>query len=394
MFATLNEIQNLAYVMHVIICVMSITLLVQVVFGIHRIRRDRFEIYVFRIVCGAAMVFCLLEEILHTVIVFFPHTVLPVKFSLEISYHLAIVFVAFSWFLFASAIQKSKFIHSKRRFFIAIAPIAIYALLVVTTPLTKIIFLAKDGFICRSNYFPFLAGLPYLYIFVPSVSALVRAFQKKNYIRKVELLSLAQFAFFPVIMSVLQYFVIDTPLAAAGISFTLFQVYDAMRTSMISKDPLTNLNNRNELYRLVERKKYSIDSEKNYYLLVMDVDFFKPINDTYGHAEGDRALVIVADVLRKIASENSSFCCRYGGDEFILFYECKEDASVETLCEIIDLTLAKAVAENNLPYNLKLSIGYAKWEGQNQYYKDLFQEADAALYAVKAARPKDQKSVY
>jgi len=88
----------------------------------------------------------------------------------------------------------------------------------------------------------------------------------------------------------------------------------------VSQDPFTRLNNRGQLERYCgQRGNLYLDNRRTV-VVMMDIDKFKIINDTHGHAEGDRALITVSDALKKVVNRHSmpSFLCRYGGDEFIL----------------------------------------------------------------------------
>ena len=53
---------------------------------------------------------------------------------------------------------------------------------------------------------------------------------------------------------------------------------------------------------------------------ILDIDYFKEYNDNYGHQEGDRCLVSIANTIRNLVEEAEGFCARYGGDEFIIIY--------------------------------------------------------------------------
>lgn len=108
-----------------------------------------------------------------------------------------------------------------------------------------------------------------------------------------------------------------------GITLAIFQVYINSMEQMISQDALTQLKNRNELIKYLSDKMKNNDRRKNLYLLMMDADYFKKINDQYGHMEGDNALVCIAEVLREVGVEKEYFVARYGGDEFIVIYEAE-----------------------------------------------------------------------
>lgn len=95
-----------------------------------------------------------------------------------------------------------------------------------------------------------------------------------------------------------------------------------------SIDPLTQLPNRALLNQKAEH--YFTMADKNQVMLgveMLDIDFFKQLNDTYGHQEGDRCLQIVAGILREISNDRI-FASRYGGDEFMIIYYGMSDDEI------------------------------------------------------------------
>lgn len=151
----------------------------------------------------------------------------------------------------------------------------------------------------------------------------------------------------------------------------------------ISTDILTRVNNRQNLDRFVEYKL--TNHMEQIWLLMIDVDYFKKINDTMGHLEGDRALERVSDVL-KIACQNFTprpFIARYGGDEFTIVMEGQEKDVNQLL-----ILIRRKMEETDLdgkPYKLRVSIGRGKLKS-GMTYRDLVEEADEELYRVKQAR--------
>ena len=101
----------------------------------------------------------------------------------------------------------------------------------------------------------------------------------------------------------------------------------ASMQSLISVDDLTHLNNRGQINRYLEQLRYSEDSKV--YIMMLDINRFKGINDTYGHAEGDRALIIASEVLRRTCEQIKSqvFLGRYGGDEFTIVLQNPGESS-------------------------------------------------------------------
>jgi len=113
------------------------------------------------------------------------------------------------------------------------------------------------------------------------------------------------------------------------------------------------------------------------------VDYFKTVNDTYGHDVGDRVLKRVADIL-KHSFRSVDIICRIGGDEFVVIMT-RVDSSMR------DLVIRKIEHANELLQNpeddlppVSLSVGAAFADRKNPK-GDIFKDADTALYRVKAA---------
>lgn len=150
-----------------------------------------------------------------------------------------------------------------------------------------------------------------------------------------------------------------------------------------SHDPLTGLANRVVLTDRMERD-YAQPSTACA-LLMMDLDGFKLINDTYGHPVGDELLRNVADRLRAATPENATVA-RLGGDEFAILIEDTEPAAAMVLANgIVDaLREIFMVAGHNL--GVTTSIGVVRIaEADPPTPAKAFRNADSALYAAKAA---------
>jgi len=154
--------------------------------------------------------------------------------------------------------------------------------------------------------------------------------------------------------------------------------------AQVSLDPLTGLNNRGQLERYCSQKGNLLIPGRKTFAVMMDIDRFKSINDTYGHAEGDRALVQVAGALKKALGRRSmpSFLCRYGGDEFILIVHPVGADEVEALIRDIRSELKS----QNTEYPLFISAGYDELQGPEDSIVGCIERADSKLYQNKAQR--------
>ena len=119
-------------------------------------------------------------------------------------------------------------------------------------------------------------------------------------------------------------------------------------------------------------------------VLMLDADFFKDINDRFGHDFGDAALVHIADVIRDMALGTSYIVGRRGGEEFIVLMPRAGKTEAASFAE----SVRAACAAELLTYGAKtalvtMSIGVASCEGQNATLAKLISDADAALYQAK-----------
>jgi diguanylate cyclase len=150
-------------------------------------------------------------------------------------------------------------------------------------------------------------------------------------------------------------------------------------------DPLTRINNRRAfdvaLARLFDNNKAVLFGA----LIVLDIDDFKRINDTFGHPSGDRVLQCVAEILRAIAGSDI-YVARTGGEEFALITDGVSEASVAALAERIRASIEsydfidRRTAENLGPVTVSLGMCMA---AEANSPGDLYEKADRAMYASK-----------
>lgn len=224
---------------------------------------------------------------------------------------------------------------------------------------------------------------------VAFVHPLIRVFQKKYYLKRSHYLFLSCFALITLASCILQFFVMGTPLPCLGITAASLLVYLNNQQLLVSLDPLTRLNNRYHLMRYLSYKVEHPDKNHSLFLLIIDLDAFKQVNDTYGHVEGDQALIRVAGVLKKAAASFGCFVSRYGGDEFMIVYETDAETDVRNLCRFIHEELAASNQLAKTDYTLSVSIGYAKYADDIAYVPDFIALADRSLYEIK----KEKKNI-
>lgn len=149
------------------------------------------------------------------------------------------------------------------------------------------------------------------------------------------------------------------------------------------RDALTSLPNRLAVAeRLREEARRPAQRDAGCAVLMIDIDFFKPINDTHGHATGDEVLIHVARILSASVRE-ADFVSRYGGEEFLVLLP---DTPVDGAHQVAEkLRAAVAAAPHPVAGRITISIGLAAAAASAGDLEAVVARADAALYAAKRA---------
>ena len=228
--------------------------------------------------------------------------------------------------------------------------------------------------------------VPVIYIIAAIFFALKRARREENPIEKRRHLYIGFFPLLVVAGGLVQLLLVPhLPIFCFCCTILMLAFYIQSMDLQISTDPLTKLNNRGQLMRYVSQKSNMVKEGRETAVVMLDVNDFKSINDTYGHAEGDRALIIIADALRAAVRSRSMpiFIARYGGDEFILVaHPAREEELGQLIAEIHSRLTERCRAEET-PYTVAVSAGYDLLRGEKDSFQKCAQRADERLYEEK-----------
>ncbi|TFG36705.1 MAG: diguanylate cyclase [Nitrospirales bacterium] len=160
-----------------------------------------------------------------------------------------------------------------------------------------------------------------------------------------------------------------------GIAIENLKLYEEAKSFSLH-DPLTGLANRRLLQIQLEKsfegaKRY----EKPLSIIMLDIDYFKKYNDTYGHVEGDRLLVAIANILLK-ELRSPDYIFRYGGEEFLIMLPEIELKNANIVAERLRKTVASKLT-------VTISLGVSSCRQSMQTKEDLINNADTALYQAK-----------
>lgn len=146
------------------------------------------------------------------------------------------------------------------------------------------------------------------------------------------------------------------------------------------RDDLTGLANRRGVKKWLAQR---LDDSAGVGVLLLDLDDFKPVNDTFGHAAGDRVLRVVAGRLHDLVGE-SGIVCRLGGDEFTIGTTDADDAMLERLAlQIIDRIGQPIAVDRKNAVSVRCSLGIARHPADGETIEALLAHADQAMYLSK-----------
>ncbi|MBN2644546.1 MAG: diguanylate cyclase [Desulfuromonadaceae bacterium] len=146
-------------------------------------------------------------------------------------------------------------------------------------------------------------------------------------------------------------------------------------------DPLTGIANRLYLNQVIQKAMDKSD-DRGFSLLVVDLDRFKPVNDTHGHSVGDQVLIKVARRLKQVL-RSQDVACRWGGDEFVLFLPFTDLDQAEKLRHRIIDVFGTPFKIGDIEIELSASVGFANYPEDGRTEGELFKLADKRMYRNK-----------
>jgi diguanylate cyclase (GGDEF)-like protein len=151
----------------------------------------------------------------------------------------------------------------------------------------------------------------------------------------------------------------------------------------MNTDFLTGLNNRMHLQGYIKAKIKNSSDKKTFGAIMVDIDAFKNINDVFGHAVGDQALIDAAQILRD-SLRRDDFIARFGGDEFIIIIDIQTIGALEDAVKRIDKNVKQFNSISHKPYRLSFSLGYDIYDSKQKLKSDEFlNRIDQLMYKNK-----------
>ena len=293
------------------------------------------------------------------------------------------------WFIYVELSQGEKYIkETKLRIYVLIPAM-------INTVVMLILFLFFPNIVIDNNtnvtttYYIFFLSVPIFYIVISCIRTFIRAFRRENYAVRGQYLACGIYPLMISVFGIIQTLWFSAPIFCFATTLMILYVYIVSLTDQVSIDDLTHLNNRTQLKKYIVNETSKPGGDKvNRFILMIDLNKFKEINDQYGHVEGDYALRRAADALRSACAGNElkTFIARYGGDEFIIVAKTDVESQVQSLCSGIKAEMIRLNEEAGAKYELTASIGYSSYCGDIVAFQNALAKADEALYEEKKSR--------
>ena len=304
------------------------------------------------------------------------------------------LFEGYFWFIYFEMTIKSKFSKNNKAIIFSSFFVFVGILMLIINRFNQYMFKIHndtvDGSIIYDRTsiigFTFFYFCIYAYVVVSSVRCFIFARRKEHFVERQKYAFVGFIASTPIPFGILQLIYPKLPLVCVGLTLSTIILYVYATKDQVSNDNLTDLLNRKRVLRGIERSlKLKSDDGTLYVVFMVDINNFKHINDTYGHLEGDSALICAAEALTKVSmtQKRKMIVGRYGGDEFLIGAHLDHEYEIEVVKDQINNELRIQKENKNKEYDLISSIGHAIYSSELNTIKDLIEAADKALYESK-----------
>ena len=296
-------------------------------------------------------------------------------------------FACFFWFLHVSAnLSKpsglSKICSFDIRTILIHLPLAL-VLLLLYTPLYVCVYELSGNTPVFKPMLSFILLMDYIYLISATIISIRNRIQAKTKHEKKKYNSQIIFILFFTINGILIAFLLNLPAIELCVIPVVLKLFVELQDAQIYTDALTKLYNRRRMTDFINEEIATCSEEHPLTIIMMDLDYFKSINDILGHEEGDKALIAISKAMRKILLPRNAVAARWGGDEFVI---AGKDPALSSEFRTL---LSKTFEDNKiLGYTPSFSTGTYICTSHATTCTEALAYADSALYKDKEERHK------
>ena len=368
------------YSMNSLLCAIGLILCIIVVKNEYQYDRERgilSQSQLLRLLTYSTMIICI-TEIIYSIFTADPspdhYHVMTVNYMFLL---MSMCLTSYLWLLYC-IIRSTVYIPNIKLVFMLLSiPVAVLAVLCVISPFTQVLFyIGRDDGLYHEGYFPIIPWiLDPLYILSGAFIAMLR---KKNEFRSFPVLGVV---FAIVAGAVLQRLTGGMCTIGVSIAIALVAVSVSVKNEQAYTDQLTDLYNRQYVHdRLDQRLKRKPSGDRKYIGIEFDLDKFKEINDTFGHAMGDRALKQFGYVLKTLGKGTA---IRTGGDEFVVVFAGSRLTDADDIIREVRDKVENINRLSHDPFRILFSAGAAVFTDEMEGFEDLTAAMDEEMYRDK-----------
>jgi diguanylate cyclase (GGDEF)-like protein len=276
-------------------------------------------------------------------------------------------------YVFIYKLKNTKYIKWLFAFIIAIG-VTNFIIVVLSLKYSWFYYIDEQNIYHRGPYFIISTLLTFILMFFASVIV----YLKRDRIERKHYYALLLFSVPPFVCIALQVLFYGYSFIYNGVALSALVIFLYVQNQDIFTDYLTGVSNRKKLELHLAKMISGSVPDRTFSAIMIDLDNFKTINDTYGHKAGDEALKKAAELLQNSIGKND-LIARYGGDEFCVVLNTCDPNVLNAIVQKIKTDIKSFNAKNLLPYKLGLSMGFATYKfGTN--VTDFINTIDSFMY--------------
>ena len=308
---------------------------------------------------------------------------------LNFANYLFTAYITYTWLEYVMAVEQAPRRNRPLNRFAILFPLLVVTAALILTFIVRPQTVITEDLSITGTVYVFQMLVPIIYVVAVMMYTLRRAFEEDNVLEKRKHIYIGLFPLMVVAGALIQVVLLpDVSIFCYCATILMLIFYIQSMEDQISVDALTGLNNKGQILRYTSQPGALTREGRRTFAAMIDANAFKSINDTYGHEEGDHALVLIAEAMKAAVavSDIPAFIGRYGGDEFMYIVYVNDESEVKGLIMELHSQLADAAAKAQLPYELSVSVGYSELDTENDSFQQCIKRADQALYFEKKRR--------
>ena len=342
-----------------------------------------FKMFILTFVCY--VIFNTLWTIQEKDLIQFPPFLFKVICALSLS---SVVLCSFCFYRFL--VVHFGYLNEKKLVFkiLSIVPIFATVLLIITSIWTQIIFSVTDDLkIVTKGGYIVLPICALIYFIIIIIRSSIESYKSKSPQARKNSITMIFTTIFLLGWVFVDNLLEGLTIIPLAIFFVILIIFITLQQSSINTDTLTQMNNRRRAMEYLTIQLDNVSKDAPIYVYICDINHFKLINDTFGHLEGDQAIILLASAIKEQIQKNKAFAARYGGDEFIIVAKPQNNnfQDLEIIDKINDLVKQKC-EEASKPYNISVTAGFVKCINKSMTVEACLREADQMLYQNKEKR--------